>query len=1240
VVTVAYLANQFPSPVEPYVGEEIQELLKKGIVVVAGTVRRPGPGTHTNPREGLDLQILCLQPLRLLTLLLAVGLLLRQWKKISGLLTRALFQGKESPKRRAKTLIHTFLGAYYAVQLRSYRVDHIHAHHGYFGSWIAMAAALLLDANFSLTLHGSDLLLNGAYLDLKLKNCQFCVTISDYNRRYILHRFPNIDAGKILVSRLGVDVPLTTVRTRVPLVHGSRHIFTMLTVGRLHPVKDHAFLIHACARLRDHGLNFDCIIAGEGPERERLESLIQRHHLQDRVRLLGHVAREQVRALYERADLVVLTSRSEGLPLVLMEAMACCKIVLAPAITGVPELVIPGKTGFLYIPGASSDFLAKILFLHEQLSREDHGAKSRLAWVRYAARVHVIHNFNRKKNLSLSLVTNFFKGPRFRIGVLPMRILFCNKYNYPFSGTEAYLFEVMELMRRNGHEVALFSMADARGQPTPYDRHFVPHIDFKNPRGCVQNIRLGLQAIYSSEARQRIRSMIAEFKPDVAHVRNIYHHLSPSILWELKAQKVPVIYHLNDFKVLCPSYNLVAHGEACEACKGGNFWHALKTRCYPGWGASLLLAAEAYVHKWLGTYRKCVDCFLAPSQFVRDKFVEHGWDPAKFEVLSHFQRDRSLTSLRAANAPVLYFGRLSAEKGVADLLHAMRRLPEYRLVVAGDGPERGRLQEMAGQLGLQNVQFAGKLHGVELDRAIVGSCFTVLPSHAYETFGKTILESYAQARTVIATDLGSRRELVQEGKTGLLYETGNVGQLTSAIQFLRSRPELADEMGRAGREQVGNRNRPQAHYDALISLYERVIEGGQQTPGGRKTPIIRVRPSAATPKRALRIAFIGGRGVISKYSGIETYYEQVGSRLADMGHEVTAYCRTYFTPPQDRHKGIRIVRLPTLRWKHLETLVHTLLSTLHVLTQPCDVVHYHALGPALFSFIPRLMGKQTVVTVQGLDWQRRKWGHFASTVLQLGERAAVRFPTQTMVVSKALQNHYRTNYEAKTIYVPNGGVLRERRLPDKIAEWGLEAGKYILFLGRFSPEKGCHLLIEAYEKLDTPVKLVLAGASSYCDDYSSQLRKHAGDRIKILDWVSGGALDELLTNAMLFVLPSDMEGLSLALLDAMGAGLCVLSSDIPENREAVADAGFTFRRGDVADLADRLRFLIANPTVREAAGVAAKRSVYDTFLWSNIATAVERVYFEAINETVTFFPAKKPSGRAEAEVASIERRAG
>lgn len=826
-----------------------------------------------------------------------------------------------------------------------------------------------------------------------------------------------------------------------------------------------------------------------------------------------------------------------------------------------------------------------------------------------------------------------------------MRILYCNKYNYPFSGTEVYLFELMDLMRAQGHEVALFSMADPRGEPTAYDRHFVPHIDFKAKGGWIEKARRAGHAIYSTDARRRMRAMIAEFRPDVAHVRNIYHHLSPSILWELRAQKIPVLYHLNDFKILCPSYNLVSEGEACEACKGGAFRHVVTTKCYPGLGARMMLATEAYAHRWLGTYRKCVDLFLAPSQFVRDKFVEHGWDGDRFTVLPHFQKIHPLRDSHGDDGPLLYFGRLSAEKGVDDLLRSMQKVPHMRLIIAGDGPQRRELQELAVSLGLSNVEFVGHVGWAERDALIARSRFTVLPSHAYETLGKTILESYAEGRTVVASDLGSRRELIDDGETGLLFRPGDVDELAGAIQALGSMPELAEKMGRAGWETVRRRHTPEGHYQKLLSLYEGLAS--------RKAKRV---PSPASPaeiervpvleKRRLRVAFIGGRGVISKYSGIETYYEEVGKRLVEMGHEVTVYCRNYFTPALAEHNGMRLVRLPTIRSKHLETVVHTLLSTMHALTQRYDVVHYHALGPALFSFIPRLFGKKTAVTVQGLDWQRKKWGRLASAVLRLGERASVRLPNGTMVVSQALQKRYREMHGIEALYVPNGGLLREQSEPRKILEWGLEPGRYVLFLGRFSPEKGCHLLVEAFEHIETDVKsdvkLVMAGAASYCDEYSSELRTHASERIRMLDWVTGETLDELLTNAMIFVLPSDLEGLSLALLDAMGARLCVLTSDVPENREVVDGAGFTFQRGSAADLADRLRFLIANPAVRESAGRTARRRIEEQYQWQKVAEGIEKAYFKVMGWEQAGTQAKRPNARATAvgESGGAERRAG
>jgi glycosyltransferase involved in cell wall biosynthesis len=836
-----------------------------------------------------------------------------------------------------------------------------------------------------------------------------------------------------------------------------------------------------------------------------------------------------------------------------------------------------------------------------------------------------------------------------------MRILYCNKYNYPFSGTEVYLLELMDLMRSQGHDVALFSMADPRGRTTPYDRLMARRIDFKEKTNWWQKAQDAGHMIYSTDSRQKIGAMIDEFQPDVAHVRNIYHHLSPSILWELRARHIPILYHINDFKLLCPAYNLVMKGQPCEACRGGKFWHALQPACYPGIRGRAMLTAEAYTHRWLGTYKKCVDLFLAPTRFVRDKFVEHGWDRDKFDVLPHFQSTHLLREPGALrDGPVLYFGRLSAEKGIDDLLRAMQKLPHLRLVIAGDGPQRSELQNLADSLALTNVEFVGHVGRTERDSLIAKSRFTVLPSHAYETLGKTILESYAEARAVVATDLGSRRELVDHGVTGFLYPPGDVGQLAAAIQSLASAPRLAEKMGRAGWDLVRKRYTPAAHFQKLLSLYEGLsaLERNRKQTASvipkryADTRLWQIAALNENPaeigRRSLRVAFIGGRGVISKYSGIETYYEEVGKRLAEMGHEVTIYCRNYFTPAQATYNGMRLVRLPTIRSKHLETLVHTLLSTLHTLTRQYDIVHYHALGPALFSFLPRLFRKKTVVTVQGLDWQRKKWGRFASAILWLGERASACLPNGTMVVSQALRRRYCELHRIDGVYVPNGAVLRERSKPKEILKWGLEPDNYVLFLGRFSPEKGCHLLVEAFERIETDAKLVMAGASSYCDEYSQRLRGHASERIRILDWVSGETLDEFLTNAMIFVLPSDLEGLSLALLDAMGAGRCVLTSDVPENREVVDGAGFTFQRGSATDLADRLRFLIANPAVREAAGKAARRRVEERYQWQTVTEGIEKMYFDLMRWEAAPTLTKKPNAKAVPTAVSpgSQRRAG
>lgn len=389
---IAYLANELPAAVEWYVAEEIDELRHRGFQVIPCSARTV-PG-HQVPAEMQDLarETIGLLPLSPGSILAGVALCAMCVRALSDLWQRVLFKGHEPWRQRMRTLVHTFLGACLAQRLQKTGIAHIHVHHGYYASWIALVAARLLGIPFSITLHGSDLLVRGAYLDTKLAQCEFCLTISQFNRRHILAHFPEIDPHKVLVQRLGVSVPVAPPASDVSAhaeLSESRPL-TLLSVGRLHAVKNQSFLIQACFFLKECGLPLRCRIAGEGPERNRLEFLIRELGLQDTVELLGQVPHREISRYYEQADLVVLTSRSEGIPLVLMEAMAHGRLVLAPAITGIPELVLDGRTGFLYSPGMLEEFVWRV----DQIARSLPALHS----VRRAAREYVREHFNLAAN--------------------------------------------------------------------------------------------------------------------------------------------------------------------------------------------------------------------------------------------------------------------------------------------------------------------------------------------------------------------------------------------------------------------------------------------------------------------------------------------------------------------------------------------------------------------------------------------------------------------------------------------------------------------------------------------------------------------------------------------------------------------------------------------------------------------------------------------------------------------------
>ena len=358
----------------------------------------------------------------------------------------------------------------------------------------------------------------------------------------------------------------------------------------------------------------------------------------------------------------------------------------------------------------------------------------------------------------------------------------------------------------------------------------------------------------------------------------------------------------------------------------------------------------------------------------------------------------------------------------------------------------------------------------------------------------------------------------------------------------------------------------------------------------------------------MKIAMIGSRGIPETYSGIETALKAMCPRLAARGHEVTVYCRSYYGVP-DEYEGVRLISLPSINTKHLDTISHVALCTAHSLFQDFDIIHFHALGPTLLAWLPRAMGRKVVATVQGLDWQRAKWAAVARRTLQLAERTSARLPHRTVVVSKVLQSYYETRYGSSVVYIPNGVEMAVRRPPYLLRqEYGLTGDDYILFASRLVPEKGCHYLLEAYSKLDSSIKLVIAGEGVHTEDYVASLKEMARPGVIFTGYLSGELLAELFSNAYLYVLPSEMEGLSLSLLEAMSYELCVLSSDIPENREVIQDHGFTFRSGDANSLAQVLDHLLHEEDLVRKYRVKARARVQEEYNWDNITDLTDQLY--------------------------------
>jgi glycosyltransferase involved in cell wall biosynthesis len=360
----------------------------------------------------------------------------------------------------------------------------------------------------------------------------------------------------------------------------------------------------------------------------------------------------------------------------------------------------------------------------------------------------------------------------------------------------------------------------------------------------------------------------------------------------------------------------------------------------------------------------------------------------------------------------------------------------------------------------------------------------------------------------------------------------------------------------------------------------------------------------------MRVAMIGQKGIPATYGGIERHVDEIARRLVARGVDIDVFCRLYYTPPGAEYHGVHLLRRPSIHTKHFDTITHVTWATLESMLRRYDIVHFHALGPSILASLPRLVGSRTAVTVHGLDWQREKWGKVASWFLRRCEGPAAHFPDRTIVVSKTLRQHFREHHRCDAVFIPNGTAVPQPRPARKILQIGLTPGKYVLFVGRLVPEKGVHYLCEAFQQLDTDMTLALVGGLSFSQGYVDLLRRFESPRIRLLDYVFGEALEELWSNAYCVVQPSTMEGLSIALLEALSYGRCVLLSDIPENLEVAEDCTVSFRSRDVADLRDKLAGLLADPVRVEDLGRRARAHILEHYSWDNVAESTLRVYEE------------------------------
>ncbi len=405
--------------------------------------------------------------------------------------------------------------------------------------------------------------------------------------------------------------------------------------------------------------------------------------------------------------------------------------------------------------------------------------------------------------------------------VTEMTILQINKFFFPHRGAERYFFELSALLRMHGHEVVPFAMQHPQNLDTPYARYFPSYVDFEYPRIGFSMFKDARRFWWSREAADKLEALLRKVKPDVAHLHNIYHQLSPSMLPVFTRHHIPVVMTVHDYHLISPNYNLFDHGHICESFRWSPL-SAIRHRCVKdSYLASLLAALEVRRNREQRIYERHVDRFLVPSQFTKDLHARWGFEVGKMEVLPLFVTTNYQlpTTNSSGNGAVLFVGALTIEKGISVLVDAAQRLPAVQFKIAGAGHEEARLRREAPR----NVSFLGSVAPDKIQDLMRAAALVVVPSLWYENFPLVVAEAMAAGRPVVASRIGGIPEMMREGETGLLCSPGNPERLAHTIQKLMDYPDLRARMGARAAEIARMEYHPEQHYQKMMRVYEKLV---------------------------------------------------------------------------------------------------------------------------------------------------------------------------------------------------------------------------------------------------------------------------------------------------------------------------------------------------------------------------------------------------------------------------------